>query len=177
MGRTRYIVIVAACLIAAVVLTALARHIVQHRARYQGEVIFVGHARGVLGTEYTRVYMWRDARNANPLPEVSIVIDGESRALASLSPEFVTERGGVLWSGGWYDCEGTIWRYRFENGRLTWFSVDSEHPTRSLDKANVDPGVFQISLDGGPLFSLPISHRDLVRLCGKPDETFTYFAN
>jgi hypothetical protein len=152
--------------------------ICQHRADYPGDITFIGQPRHVFGATYWRVAMWRATNDTRPLPDVTLSIDGQPYALSAITMDTVTGLGGALMSAGLVDAEGNAFRYRFEGGRLTYFAFDAERRRRRGSKP---PTTYQVqtitmALGDGPQFKFPITHRELVAWCGKPERAYLNFA-
>ncbi|MBI4556402.1 MAG: hypothetical protein HY706_02350 [Candidatus Hydrogenedentes bacterium] len=173
----RWLVGVAVVALLALVLYGTVQAICQHRAGYAGGLIFVGHRSGFFGTVYERVYVWRARGSTEPLPNVAVFFDDAPYALSVLTPDLVTSLGGALMSGSLDDREGHILRYRFEDGKLTWFSFEiADMRYRARITPNAKFKRIALSLNGGEAFSFPVSHRELVKSCGKPESFYYHFA-
>lgn len=155
-----------------------ARGICQHRAAYPGGIIFIGHGDGVFGTEYARLFWHRMPYAPDAFPEnVTLHFGERALALSALTPERATELGGTLPQGGWRDAQGNSLEYHFEEGRLNHLSFDSMWLRfRDTGPEKFDFETITMSINGGTPFTVPISHEDLVRHCGKPTDTYLQFA-
>ena len=144
------------------------RGMLQFRAIYPGGLTFIGHADGVLDTQYYRVYLWRSPEDASPLPDVTVHLLGEPYALAALTEELMLSLGGTPDEGGIKDAADWYLTYRFENGRLTFFALA---PSRARAPATHGEGAhdrFHLQMGGGPPFLLPVPYSRLVELAGTP---------
>ena len=148
-----------------------AHKISEHRARYPGNVTFTGHPLKIFGSRYMRAFMRRGANDASPLPDVTVHVDGRPYKLSDLTEELVKELGSSAPNGRFRDPDYNSFSYRFEERRLTGFSVSSGgwSDTPAPD-ANVES--VALSIGDGPSFTLPITHRELVRHAGRPDSTY-----
>jgi hypothetical protein len=153
------------------------RGIAQFRATYAGSVTFIGHADGVFGTQYYRVFMWRDAADQSPLPNVAVYLKGTRYVLADLSDELMQSLGGTAHEGGLKDAADFFFQYRFENGRLTYFSLYPSHTTLPPAPESPESDRFYIQIGDGPPFVLPVSQSQLVRYAGEPLHTSRGLAN
>ena len=147
----------------------------QHRAIYPGGLTFVGAADGLLGSRYHRVFLWRAPGYTDALPELTVYIEDQPYALTALTPELFTGLGGTQNEGGLYDSESTVLRYRFEGGKLTWFSLDAERAVPREPGGNVKHGVFALSRGKAPGVTLPASLDRLRDAVGPPERTTLVF--
>lgn len=152
------------------------RQVLQHRAIYPGGLIFVGAADGLFESRYHRVFLWKAPGYADPLPAVTVDLGESAYSLESLTPELFAGLGGAANEGALYDSAGALVQYRFENGRLTWFSLDSGRATPMATGGNVQAGTFALSRNGGPAVTLPVSGRALENGLGTPDDIQWVFA-
>ncbi len=171
-------------LIALAVLAALGvfawiafRGIAQYRATYPGPVTFIGHADGAFGTQYYRVFMWRDAADQSPLPDVAVYLKGTRYPLADLSDDLMQSLGGTAHEGGLKDPADYYFQYRFENGRLTYFALYPSQGTPPPNPSPSDPNRFFMQVGDGPPFTLPVSAAQLERYAGEPLDVSAGLAN
>ncbi|HUW62527.1 MAG TPA: hypothetical protein VMZ06_16090 [Candidatus Bathyarchaeia archaeon] len=141
----------------------------EHRAEYPGRMTFAGRPRNIFGSTYTRAF-WRLASSKGTLPDVTLHVDGRPYKLFALTPEFMDELSGGRMKGRLVDAEGKRFSYRFEQGRLVWFSLGSmgepqEPPDRNAETVSLSIG------DGLP-FTVPITDRELTRRTGRPKSTY-----
>ncbi|GMV91107.1 MAG: hypothetical protein AMXMBFR82_08850 [Candidatus Hydrogenedentota bacterium] len=162
-------------LIALVVIAALGllarvafRSVAQYHATYPGPVTFVGKADGAFGTQYYRAFMWRAPADQSPLPDVAIYVKGTRYALADLTDELMQSLGGTAHEGGLKDPAEFYFQYRFENGRLTYFSLFPSWNATPPSSALSDPDRFFIQVGDGPPFTLPVSAGQLKHYAGEP---------
>lgn len=153
------------------------RSIAQFHAVYPGPVTFVGHADGVFGAEYYRVFMWRDAADQSPLPDAAVYLKGTRYALPDLTDELMQSLGGTAHEGGLKDAADFYFQYRFENGRLTYFALYPSHVTLPPAPVTPDSDRFYIQIGDGPPFVLPVSQSQLVGYAGKPMRVSRGLAN
>jgi len=174
----RIVIALVLCAVVALPLIALVRAICQHRATYPGGLVFIGEAQGPFGTRYHRVFLWKPPAYTEPLPSVTVYLDAKAYPLSSLTQEIVTSYGGTRMHGNLLDSRGSTMRYRFENGKLTWFSLEAPDP-RFASRSQTSPHVDELamSLGNGPPFSLPQSHAQLVQACGRALDTSWNLAN
>ena len=174
----RIVVLVLVCTTLCVAPYQGTRLICQHRALYPGDLTFIGESAGLWGSHYERVSMWKPPTYTDALPAVTVYLDDKAYALSALTPELMTSLGGTYLKGGLRDSNRNTMRYRFENGKLTWFSFDTPHPS-SIHNPKIKPNVRQLrmSLGEGAPFTLPISHWRLVRHCGRPNDITWDLAN
>ena len=137
-------------------------------AHYPGGFAFIGQADGALGTEYIRVHMWRSPEDTAPLPDFTVHIHGEPYRLAELSPETMRALGGMPNEGGLKDAADYTLKYRFEDGRLTYFSLTPAWRAPGTPAPTAREGRFRIQAGDGPSFLLPVSHGELITLAGPP---------
>lgn len=178
MGGLRNVLIAAAVLAAlAIALTAGCRLALQHRAVYPGGLTFVGAADGLFGSRYHRVYLWRAPHGTDTLPAFTLHVEERVMPLASLTPELLGGAHGSPGEGALYDGRGALLKYRFENGRLTWLSIDAgAMPAGQPPGGNVMRGEFGLSKGAGSAVALPVSLSALRAALGTPDRTMLYFA-
>lgn len=146
-----------------------ARKTSEHRAEYTGRLTFCGHPRGFFDSVYTRVF-WR-RQSSSSMPEMTVHVNGHPHRLAELTPESLEKLGDRRTPGRLRDADYNGFQYQFENGRLASFSWSSGgwSDTPPPDQ-NVETLAFSIG-DSPPLV-LPISHKELVRLAGRPVSTY-----
>jgi len=174
----RRILAAAACLlVAGGLIYATARAVCQHRANYAGGLVFVGRPVNVVGTEYYRLFMWRAAHDQSVLPDARLHVDGTAYALADLTPAAFSNLTGrdTQNEGTLVDGAGALVQYRFENGRLTWFSFDAFSQRRGVAIPD-SKRRFALSLGNGPGFTLPIRESALIQAAGKPSRSYLHFA-
>lgn len=178
MGGLRAIAITAAVVAAlAIALSAGCRLALQHRAVYPGGLTFVGAADGLLGSRYHRVYLWRAPHGTDTLPAFTLHVEARAMPLASLTPELLGGAPGSPGEGALYDSRGALLKYRFENGRLTWLSIDAGVlPAGQPPGGNVMRGEFGLSRGAGSAVTLPVSLSALRRALGAPERTMLHFA-
>lgn len=153
------------------------RSILQYRAAYPGPVTFIGRADGMFGTEYYRVYMWRDGADSSPLPDVAVYLKGTPYALSAMTDDLMQSLGGTAREGGLKDAAGFYFQYRFENGRLIYFAL---YPSRAALPQAPDEwrdDRFYIQVGDGPPFTFPVSHGQLVQYAGLPQGISRNIAN
>ncbi len=175
--RTLTAIVLAVIVVLGVLAWIPIRGILQYRATYPGPVTFVGHADGAFGTEYYRVFMWRAPDDTSPLPPVKVFIQGTAYALSDLNDDLMQSLGGTAHKGGLKDAADVYFQYRFENGRLTWFSLDPRHPALppSPDQGQTDR--FYLQFGDGPPFLLPVSQAQLIQYAGRPQNISRDIAN
>ncbi len=174
LGRASLATAIAYAIVLALITGAwfVVRGALQYRATYEGGLTFVGSADG-FGTHYVRLFIWKPPEYTDPLPNLSVYIEGTPYPLDTLTPETVQKLGGTMNEGGLWDAAGNVLQYRFENGRLTYLSI---YPTGGAPppvltpylRTNVHTGAFQISVNGGAPFALPVSGHDLRQSSGPP---------
>jgi hypothetical protein len=153
------------------------RSILQFRATYPGPITFIGRADGALGTEYYRVYMWRDPSDSSPLPDVTVYLRGTPYALSALTDETVQSLGGTAGEGGLKDAADYYFQYRFENGNLTYFALYPSHAALIAAPDEWRDDRFYIQVGDGPPFLFPVSHGQLVQYAGAPQDISRNIAN
>lgn len=153
------------------------RGIAQYHATYPGPVTFVGQADSAFGTQYYRVFMWRAPTDQSPLPDVALYLKGTRYALAELSDELMQSLGGTAQEGGLKDTADYYFQYRFENGRLTYFSLYPSQDTPPPNPSPSDPDRFFIQVSDGPPFTLPVSGAQLEAYAGEPLDVSAELAN
>jgi hypothetical protein len=189
LGRASFTTVAIVCAIVLALATGawlVVRPALQYRATYAGGLTFVGSADGP-GTRYVRLFIWKPPGYTDPLPYMSIYIDGTPYPLDTLTPDVFRTLGGTMGSGtkgegALWDAAGNLLQYRFENDRLTWLSI---YPTgRAPDPApvpnlgtNIRTGTFQISVNGGDPFALPVSDQYLRQSSGPPTSITRSIAN
>lgn len=149
--------------------------ICQHRAEYDGRVIFVGQAKHLFGSLYTRVYLWRDATDTSPLPDVTVHLGDRKFTLDQFTVAEVVSLGRSPVQGSFMDKEHTLLQYRFTGDRLTWLSLENHSPARSGSPEGALSRV-ALSMGNGPPFVLPVTRKQLIQYAGKPKRTYLYFA-
>jgi len=113
---------------------------------------------------------------------MSVYIDGAAYSLDTLTTGIVKTLGGTAGEGALWDAAGNVLQYRFEHDRLTYFSIyptgraPTPAPVPNLG-SNIRTGTFQISVNGGAPFSLPVSGVDLEKYCGPPASITRNIAN
>ena len=147
-----------------------ARKISEHRADYPGRLTFIGRPSGYFGSVYTRVYMWRSPADTTALPDVRLHLDNRIYSLSSLTPELAVGLGGSLPKGRLCDAQRNKMAYRFEEGRLTWFSFEAGGGTAQPPEKHAE--ALSMSIGGGRPFQLPITYWQLVRYAGRPTSTY-----
>lgn len=164
-------------LVAAGLLYAAAHTVCQHRVDYAGGLVFVGRPAHVFGSEYYRLFMWRADHDQSPLPDARLHVDEASYAFAELTPEKFSDLTGlgVQSEGALVDGSGALVQYRFENGRLTWFSFDSFSQRRGAAMPDAERRL-ALSIGSGPVFTLPIRESTLIQAAGKPLRSYLHFA-
>ncbi|NUM56387.1 MAG: hypothetical protein HUU46_22345 [Candidatus Hydrogenedentes bacterium] len=176
------VAIVSATMLALAIVAWLAvRNALQYRATYNGGLTFVGSADGV-DVRYVRLFVWKPPGYADPLPHMSLYIDGTPYPVDTLTPDTFQKLGGTRDEGGLWDTAGNVLQYRFENDRLTWLSIvptsraPEPVPTPNL-RTNIRTGAFQISVNGGAPFTLPVSGQQLRETSGPPTSVTRNIAN
>jgi len=144
------------------------RGVLQFRASY-GPVIFVGHAEGVLGTSYHRLYMWRAPGDESALPAVRIHFDETPHALSEITEDLVQSFGGVVPTGALMDASGYYFHYDFEAGRLRYMALHLSPPPSPEAASRWQVERFQVQMPGGPPFVLPVTREQLRSHAGNPD--------
>lgn len=169
--------------VTAIVLATLAavgvgcRQAMQHRAIYPGGLKFVGVADGLFGSRYNRVFLWRDPDDTEALPAFTLHVEDRTVPLASLTPELIGGPHGPPGEGALYDSRGTLLKYRFEDGRLTWLSISTGvMPVGQPPGGNVMRGEFALSKGAGGVVSLPVTSSALHGALGAPERTRLHFA-
>lgn len=171
------LIVLVLVLVAVGVLAVLAwipvRGILSFRADYPGEVFFFGHADGAFGTKYHTIYMWRDAADPSPLPDVAVYLKGTRYALSGLSDELMQSMGGTAHQGGFIDSANCDFQYWFEDGRLIYFALypSSYAPSSRASSPIVSvsmPDLIYIQIGDGPPFTLPVSEAQLKSYAGEP---------
>jgi len=153
------------------------RQVLQHRAIYPGGLTFVGAAQGPLGSVYHRAFLWRAPGSTDPLPGVSVHIDGVPTAFDGLTPAQFEAFGGTIPEGGIYDDGGTLLQYRFTDGRLTWLSLQANSGKAAQGGGGHAPGdLFALSVAGKAPITLPVSRKALVQALGRPARSPLVFA-
>lgn len=152
------------------------RGLLQYRAIYPGGLTFIGQAEGPFGIRYDRVYCWRAPDDTSPLPEATIHLRGSQHRLDELTLDLLRGLGGWGEVGAVRDADGVQLDYRFEHGRLTYFSLGTAAPPRQAmpDAGN---GRFHLQVGEGTPFLLPLSHRHLKACAGAPERTTRNLAN
>jgi len=171
----RIVFVIAGCAIAAACITAgwfAVRMSLQYRATYAGDLTFVGSADGA-DVRYVRFFIWKPPDYTDSLPDMTVIIEGTSYPIHTLTPEILNALGGSMGEGALFDAAGNILQYRFENNRLTGLSLVPSGRAPAPAKVpnlggNIRAGTFQIAVNEGEAFSLPISGQDLKRYCGPP---------
>jgi hypothetical protein len=158
-------------ILAIIAVAAMSCGVMQSRAEYSGGLVFVGVPKGIFGANYVRMFMWKPDDYADSLPSLTVHFEDGPVSLSDLSPDRVTTLGGQLPEGSIADGAGYILHYRFKNGRMTFFSVIPATGTAP------QPSAFRFSTGGGPPFTLPIAHADLVRAMGEPVTSGRTLAN
>lgn len=159
-----------------------ARNFLQFRAIYPGGLTFVGEADGFYDTRYLRLFMWKPPDYKDPLPNLTLYVDSQPYPVEELTEKTVTTLGGTVPQGGIYDTAGNAFQYRFENKRLTWISLappfqpTTNKPTSDAG-GNLHPGVFHVSVNGGPPFTLPVTLSELRAWAGPPEYTAQMIAD
>ncbi|HIJ64998.1 MAG TPA: hypothetical protein HPP77_03535 [Candidatus Hydrogenedentes bacterium] len=170
-------VIILVITLLAVIRAGVLGAVCKRRTQYPGGLTFLGHSTGLFGTQYDRLAMWKSPTYTDPLPAMTLYIGGQPYPLASLTEDILASLSGMARHGNLLDAEGSILRYKFRGGRLTWISLEAAFSDPRREGRNVVSGTFQISVNDGPPFSLPVTHADLVRLCGRPEKSGWEIAN
>ena len=147
-----------------------AHKISEHRAQYPGRVTFIGHPRNIFGSRYMRVPWRQPLPQTRPLPDVTLHVDGRPYKLSELTPELMDELSGVRMRGRLVDAEGKRFSYRFEEGRLIWFSMGSMGSPKEPADRNAE--AVSLSIGDGQPFTVPITNRELTRRAGRPKSTY-----
>lgn len=150
-----------------------------HKAVYAGGLEFFGEADGWFGTTYNRMNLWNPQQPPPAgAPSVRLHIGGRPYDARTLTADALLQLGGYEQMPGeavLLDAQGRRLVVRLHGQYPTvWLNTGAPPPSNA---AGVTALPIEISIGGGPSFTLPIAHDDLERFAGPSDETMSRLRN